>query len=162
MMRGFARLSGIGLLVILLVGPSPAAGQGGSAGAVMNLLKSGKVPPERLGPVLEIVCVRGNPAELAYVLDRVLEPDAFPPAVRSDVLHKLADAAVTRKVIPEGDLSGVAELLASDDPQLREAAIELAGLWKVEAALASLAELAGNEQATLATRSAPLGVGCRI
>ena len=132
MTRGFAQPLRFALVVWLGVVPLVHAGPGGSAGAVMNLLKSGKVPPQRLGPVLEIVCKRGNAQELAYVLDRVLAPDAFPADVRRDVLHKLADAALTRKVTPDGDLSGIVQLLAADDQQLKAATIDLCGLWSVE------------------------------
>jgi putative heme-binding domain-containing protein len=128
----------------------------------MNLLKSGKVPPERLGPVLEIVCTRGNSQELAFVLERVLQPDAFPPAVRVDVLHKLADAATTRKVIPEGDLSGITGLLTVDDVQLRQAAIELSGLWNVPAAVDPLSAMAADSQATAEARTAALNALLRI
>ena len=78
MIRGVAHLIGRMLIAALIItGPGLAAGPSG-AGAVMNLLKSGKVPPERLGPVLEIVCTRGNAQELAFVYERVLQPDAFP------------------------------------------------------------------------------------
>jgi len=150
------------LLGVLLMAAAVCAAEPSGAGAVMNLLKSGKVPPQRLGPVLEIVCTRGNPQELAFVLERVLQPDAFPTAVRVDVLKKLEDAASTRKVIPDGDLSGIAGLLASEDTDLREAAIELCGVWKVAAAVEPLSALAADGRISAATRTAALNALLRI
>ncbi|MBL8851801.1 MAG: c-type cytochrome [Planctomycetaceae bacterium] len=162
MVRSAWRLLG-GTLAILLTLVTPvAAAPAGSAGAVMNLLRSGKVPPERLGPVLEIVCTRGNAQELAYVYEQVLQPDAFPEQVRVDVLQKLADAALTRKVIPDGDLGGIAGLLTAEASKLRTAAIPLCGLWGVRAAIAPLSQVATDVMSSDADRTASLNALLRI
>lgn len=157
MSPGVTRRIGCLAFVMLIAGGTTATAAGpAGAGAVMNLLKSGKVPPERLGPVLEIVCTRGNAEELAYVYERVLQPDALPAKLRLQVLRKLADAAVTRKVVPAGDLSGISGLLESADAALRDAAIALCGPWKVSAAVESLSKLAADPHVPDDTRAAAL------
>jgi putative heme-binding domain-containing protein len=134
--------------------PSPAAG-------MMRLLKSGRVPPERLGPILELICSRGNADDLAYVYGEVLKPDAYPQPLRIDVLNRLADAARTRKVVPGGDLTGIAGLLSSDDPRLKLAAVELAGLWHVATAAEALEALALDTDTAPELRAAVLeALGC--
>lgn len=150
------------LLVLITLVTVDAAGPSGSAGAVMNLLRSGKVPPERLGPVLEIVCTRGNPEELAYVYERVLQPEGFPERVRVDVLNKLADAASTRKTIPAGDLSGIAGLLTADNSELQLAAVRLSGLWGVQPAVDPLSKLAADPTTGDDDRAAALDALARI
>lgn len=142
----------VGLAAITVRGDDPPS----AVGSVLNLLKSGKVPAERLEPVLEIVCSRGNEHDLAYAYAQALQDDVFPAALRVSVLEKLAEAARNRKVIPAGDLSGIATLLAADEAVLQTAAVELAGEWKAQAAAPALAELAANPETPGALRDAAL------
>lgn len=109
--------------------------------SVMRLLRSGRVPESRLEPILEIVCNRGNEHDLAYVYGQVLDADAYPPELRVKLLNSLADAARTRKVVPAGDLTGIADLLTSDEVDLQKAAVVLVGLWKVKGAEPELRQL---------------------
>lgn len=152
----------VAALLAVSIGVHASDRPASAVGAVMNLLTSGKVPPERLGPVLEIVCSRGNEHDLAYVYHRALQPDSFPPAMRVDVLHRLSNAAATRKIVPAGDLSGIAALLHDEDADLRRAAIELTGLWHVREAIAPLEALATSGQSAPAEREAALGALQRI
>src|SRR5688572_24752614 len=106
--------------------PSPAA-------PLMKLLQSGRLPAERVGTVVEMVCQKGNAKDLAYVFEQLQKPDAFKPAVRLKVMDLLTDAAVVRKVKPEGDLSPLKLLLLeSNEPRLKLAAVKLASVWKVQ------------------------------
>jgi putative heme-binding domain-containing protein len=125
--------------------------------SVMNLLKSGKVPPERLQPVLDIVCTRGNEHDLAYAFQQALGMETYPVTLRVQVLEQLASAARNRKVVPAGDLSGVAALITSDDARLQMAAIALAGEWKVDTAVSALSEITSNAETTAELRNAALG-----
>ncbi|REJ71132.1 MAG: hypothetical protein DWQ29_24170 [Planctomycetota bacterium] len=124
--------------------------------SVMRLLKSGRLPVERLGPVLEIVCGRGNEHDLAYVWDKVLDLVELPPEVRVEVLQRLAEAGRTRKVVPAGDLGGVVQLIEADDRDLQRRGVDLAGLWKVSEAGGALAALAGSADAPVEVRAASL------
>ena len=129
--------------------PSPAAG-------MMRLLKSGRVPPERLRPILELICSRGNAKDLAYVYGEAVKPEAYPLPLRIDILNGLAEAARTRKVVPAGDLTGIVELMSSNDPQLQRAAVELAGLWRVAEAADALQVLALEGETSPDLRAAVL------
>jgi putative heme-binding domain-containing protein len=98
---------------------------------LLRLLKSGRVPPERQGPIVNLICQRGGDEELLYVYQRVVEPGGFPRELRLQALDGLADAAQTRKKRPKiDDLNGLAKLLADDDRATRQAALRLAGAWK--------------------------------
>lgn len=152
-LRSFvAVVAGCALCISVAAGEDPPS----AVGSVMNLLKSGKVPPERLEPVLDIVCSRGNEHDLAYAFQQTLAADAYPIPLRVHVLERLAAAARNRKVTPAGDLAGVAELIASGDVRLQAAAIPLAGEWKVAAAIAPLAAITSNPETTADLRNAAL------
>jgi putative heme-binding domain-containing protein len=127
-----------------------------AVGSVMRLLQSGRVPPQRLGPILELVCSKGNEQDLAFVYGQVLSPDVYTSELRLQVLRQLADAARTRKVAPAGDLTGITDLIAADDPALQRAAVTLAGLWKVAGAAAALRAIAARVETDPALRAAAL------
>ncbi len=127
---------------------------------LMRLLQSGRLPKERQPQVLQMVCQRGGSKELAYVFEQILKPDAFDSELRKSALAWLADAAATRKVKPEGDLSAIAPLLkldpSSKDHSLPLAAVRLASLWKVEPLAGELAAMAADEQSPPRLREAAL------
>jgi putative heme-binding domain-containing protein len=118
--------------------PSPAA-------PLMKLLQSGKLPKERVGMVVEMVCDKGNADDLAYVFGQALDSNAWPMATRLKAFDLLADAARNRKK-PSGDLSAIKSLVlpteAPKDNALQLKAIRLAGLWKVKNAAGDLQTLA--------------------
>ena len=134
------------VFVICLLLSSTCPAQDAAVAPLMRLLQSGRLPKERQPQVLEMVCQRGGPKELAYVFQQVLRPDVYDAELRQQVLAWLADAAATRKVSPEGDLSAIGALIkldpAAKDSSLPLAAVRLASLWKVEALAGQLAALA--------------------
>lgn len=154
------------LLGAASVAPAAAHDETSAAGPLMALLKSGRLPQERIGTVVELVCKRGNAADLRYVYQRCLGPDGYTGKLRLAVLGHLADATANRKVIPQGDLSGLAKLIRPGPPygrcpldadrKLNTTAIRLAGLWKVGAAAARLRRVALNGQAPLRRRAQAL------
>lgn len=124
-----------------------AADQPASAvGPLMKLFQSGKLPPERQGTVVEMICNRGNEQDLRVVLDKAIDPKGFTPDLRLKSLGWLVDAANTRKLKPAGDLSGIAALVIGEDagkqPALQSAAIRLAAVWKDGSVGPVLAKLA--------------------
>src|SRR5262245_33003341 len=98
-------------LFAVCVCPSLAAAQG-AAGAMIRLLESGRVPPERQGTIIEMICTRGEADELAVIFRLLDKPGGLPPAQQRKVLELLADAAVTRQVKPSGDLSALTKWIA--------------------------------------------------
>ncbi|HEU5116848.1 MAG TPA: HEAT repeat domain-containing protein, partial [Isosphaeraceae bacterium] len=129
--------------------------------AMVRLLKGGKVPDERQGTIVEMIGKRGSAADLTYLYERVLDPSGFTPENRLTALNALAEAALTRKTKPEGDLSKLASLLKASDglktsEKVRLAAIRLAGLWQVETVAPALSAIASDEDSSASLRGAAL------
>ncbi|MEX2027110.1 MAG: HEAT repeat domain-containing protein [Pirellulaceae bacterium] len=145
--------------LVLCVVPGLAA-QDATVAPLMRLVQSGRLPKERQPQVLEMICQRGGPAELRFVFDQVLKPGTLDPVLRRKILDWLADAAQTRKVKPEGDLSGIGQLLNADrgdkNPDLALRAVRLASLWKVESLAGELAAMAKGERSNLRLRQAAI------
>ncbi len=116
-----------------------------AVGPVMKLFKSGRLPPERQGTVVEMICNRGNAADLRVIFDQAIAADGFAPELRINALNWLTIAAATRKVIPAGDLSPIVELIQSDNAAIQLAAIRLAGDWKLAPASAPLQKIVNSE-----------------
>jgi putative heme-binding domain-containing protein len=127
---------------------------------LLKLLESGRVPAERQGTILEMICTRGEAADLAVVVKLLAKPDGLKPAVRRKVLELLTDAAVTRKVKPAGDLSPLVGLIEGDaaakDPALQRAAIRLAAAWKLSEVAGTFRDLATSDKADPALQQAAL------
>ena len=68
-----------------------------AVGPVLKLFKSGRLPPERQGTVVEMICNRGNEHDLRVVFDQLLLPEGFAPDLRLKVIGWLSEAATTRK-----------------------------------------------------------------
>ncbi len=133
-----------------LVFPDGALAQGsspGAAAAVLRLLQSGRLPPERQGPALRLLCQRGGPRELAFAFQVALDPKR-PAEQRAEVLRQLALAARQRRVRPQGDLTQLGQLLQGKEPlPVVQAAIHLAGVWALDTLAPKLALLAQDAQA---------------
>lgn len=131
---------------------APAAAQ--DAAPLVRMLKSGRLPPDRLGNVLSMVCQRGAAEELAYIFDRAAEDGGLPADLRAPALLGLATAAETRGVRPEFDADRLNALVTSDDDALQRAAMRLAGSWRVAATAPALSQLALAETSTPLVRRA--------
>ncbi len=126
-----------------------------AVGSVLKLLKSGKVPPARIGSVVEMVCTRGNEHDLGFVFQQTLDEQAYAPELRRKSLVWLKDAALNRKTVP-GDRAGLVQLLdpTHQDAELQLRAIELAQAWKDSAASPVLVQLARSAASSEAIRAA--------
>jgi putative heme-binding domain-containing protein len=128
----------------------------GSVAALVKLLENKRLPAERRGAVVEMICSRGKADDLAFVLRSTVGGE-FDLATRINIVELLTDAAVTRKVKPAGDLGDVVRLLEpSVAPPLRRAAVRLAAVWKVPAADAALQAIAADARADEALRLAAI------
>jgi putative heme-binding domain-containing protein len=119
-----------------------------SVGPLLKLYQSGRLAPERQPAVVEMICNRGNTHDLRVVFDRVLTSEGMARPLRLQAMNWLAEAAQTRKVKPAGDLGALAELVRSDDPPLRLAAVRLAAMLQVGGASAALREIALDTRAS--------------
>ena len=118
-----------------------------AVGPVLKLFKSGRLPPERQGSVVEMICNRGNEHDLQVVFDQLMA-DGFAADLKFKVINWLADAASTRKVIPNGDLSAFTKLIAAKEVPVRLAAIRAAAAWKLTGASDELQKLATSGEAS--------------
>eukprot|EP00456_Euglypha_rotunda_P040725 TRINITY_DN314_c0_g1_i15.p1 TRINITY_DN314_c0_g1~~TRINITY_DN314_c0_g1_i15.p1 ORF type:complete len:176 (-),score=34.57 TRINITY_DN314_c0_g1_i15:25-552(-) len=100
-MRCFSRAL---VLVVAVIGfgiPTVRGDEPESAvGPLMKLFQGGRLPAERQGTVVEMICNRGNSNDLKVVFDKIVQPDGFTPDLRLKAMQWMTDAAVTRKVRP--------------------------------------------------------------
>jgi putative heme-binding domain-containing protein len=122
---------------------------------LMELLRAGKLPRDRQESVLLLVAALGGPEELQTVLEMALDSQAQ-PAARAELLRALARAARMRKVQPAGDLRRIETLLDATDPSLRIAAMDAAGLWRIETLRDRLIECARARETEADERRAAL------
>ena len=131
-----------------------------TAGPYMKLLKSGRLPANRLAPIVKLVCSRGDSEDLAYVLAETVRPEGFAGPVRLAALTGLVNAVAERDVTPDGDLNVIGNLIRSPgepaDTQAQLLAVQLAGLWEVESVTKDLASLATEVKTTKSLRIAAL------
>jgi putative heme-binding domain-containing protein len=109
---------------------------------LLKLLDGGKVADDRRDGILTLIARLGGPQELAMIFERVLESPNQDAALQRSLLAALAEAAITRKARPAGDLSLMDELLEAHDDGVAAGAAKLLGLWKVEASREQLVQLA--------------------
>ncbi len=95
------------------------------------------VAADRRAEAAEFLANIGGAGELDLLYALVRE-DAIEPALSVRVLASLEQAAAERKVTPSGDLGHVRELIAGGAPEVRRAAIQLAGAWNVADAATEL------------------------
>ena len=50
--------------------------------AMVRLLRSGKVPTDRQGTLIELIGKQGSPADLGFLLEQAADPDGFAPENR--------------------------------------------------------------------------------
>lgn len=128
-----------------------------AVGPVIKLFKSGRLPPERQGAVVEMICNRGNEHDLRVVFDQLVQASGFSSELRLKTLGWLATAASTRKVKPSGDLDSLSQLMEDSDTSLQLAAIRLASDWKLKSVAKSLQTIATNDKTVLDLKLAAIG-----
>jgi putative heme-binding domain-containing protein len=149
----------LSLALLSLLGftsPSLVHAQAATVAPLLRLLESGRLPAERQGTVVEMICTRGEAADLAVILRRLVAPDGFSPDLRPKVMQLLTDAAVNRKVRPEGDLAAIGQLIETGDQATQAAAIRLAGAWQLAEVQGPLVKIAGNPKSPDSLRQAAL------
>lgn len=120
----------------LVNAPAVVADGSSQAAPLMRMIKSGRVPPARIGRIVELACARGDAEDLGYIFQQTVKKDGFAKDLRLQTLDWLAEAALNRKVIPSGDLSGLGRLFEVNQPKTDKptqlAAIRLAGILRVK------------------------------
>jgi putative heme-binding domain-containing protein len=128
-----------------------------AVGPVMKLFKSGRLPPERQGTVVEMICNRGNEHDLRVIFNQLIQPEGFSRDLRLKVIGWLTDAAATRKILPTGELDSLGQVLESQDADQQLAAIRLATAWKLRSVSKAINSIATNPKTTPSLLQAAIG-----
>jgi putative heme-binding domain-containing protein len=124
---------------------------------MVKLLKSKRVPEDRQGTIVDLIGKRGTADDLSFIYEQAIVADGFTAPVRVAALEALAGAAANRNLKPSGNLEKLLPLVqaatSSSGASLGKAAVRLAGLWKLEPAAKSLADIARSEQADESLRA---------
>ncbi|GAB5561360.1 MAG: hypothetical protein SynsKO_30070 [Synoicihabitans sp.] len=102
------------------------------------------------GPWADLIQDAGGPAELQALFAGATS-GRFTPQDTARSLNALREAARIRSVRPTGKLEELTPLLSAPQPAVRNAAIRLAGTWKLSDAVPPLIRLARDPEATDAT-----------
>ncbi len=142
--------------------PVEAADPPSAVGSMLTLLKSGRVPEQRLGAIVKLICDRGNEHDLKFIFDQIVEDGNWPTDLRSSSLQQLSDASTTRNLTPAGDLSAITSLIGSKEQSIRTTSIQLAGQWKVASAFDALRKIATSESTQPNIRTSSLSAMAKI
>ncbi len=110
---------------------------------LFEAIRSGKVPKKDQGDAIAIVATLGGPSELESVLE-VAIADTTAVDLRDRILASLLEAHRRRNVKPAGDVARLKILLKSKNTSTRDAAIRLAGAWKIESLREEIARIASD------------------
>ncbi len=127
---------------------------------MVKLLKSKRVPEDRQGTIIDLIGKRGTADDLTFIFEQAIAADGFSAPVRVAALEALSGAAANRNLKPSGNLEKLLPLVqaatSSSGAAVGKAAIRLAGLWRLEPAAKSLADIARSEQADESLRAEAL------
>ena len=121
---------------------------------ITKLIKAGQMPDSQLQSSLNLMAKFGNDKDLQQLFAHALDAKTK-PAQQAAILRALAQAFQARKVRPAGNLGELQLLFGSKDTAVQQAAIDCAGLWKIESLQTPIRELAesGKTQAGLRNTS---------
>ncbi|TLV02729.1 PVC-type heme-binding CxxCH protein [Dyadobacter luticola] len=122
-----------------------------AAALLVQLYQKGQVPDEYQKDVLSNLAATGKPADLSMLLDLASEKGKN----TASQLAALEDAGRQRNIKPDKGAERIATLIDSDDDAVSQAAIRLAGLWKIESLNGKLTELI--QKGSPDTKKAALG-----
>ncbi len=124
-----------------------AADRPEAVGALLQLVKEGKVSGSSLPEALALVGSLGTASDLGQLLKLAGAPEASPVLV-SSAYQAMTAAAQQRQVKPAEGTEGILPMLKSADAGVRRAAARLAGTWKLEAARAELESMSRSGDST--------------
>ncbi len=133
-----------------------ASGSKDALKAILAFAESGKLDPERQGQMWVLVARLGAAAEIRKVMDKAADPK-YPESSGVNLLQAVEEAARQRKIGAPAKVEALLrDLFGRKNPQMRQSAIRLAGLWKLESLRAVLEELADPAVADTGGRTAAL------
>ncbi len=118
-----------------------------AVGALVKLVREGKLEGGNRQAMLELIASLGGPNELAIVFRAAVSKSSVASVPeRVALLNKLLDATRQRRVKPAGKLDAVAELIGHQNQSLASTALRAAGTWKIGTARAKILELIESKQ----------------
>ena len=111
------------------------------AAPLVRMIKSNKVPANRMESALRLLIGFGKATDLDLVFSKITTGDSISKTSRATLIAELSRAAATRGIKPTQNLEKIISLIDSTDLQTQIAAIEIAGTWKVENAREKLTQL---------------------
>ena len=114
-----------------------------AARLINQLVAKRPIPKDGKGPLIELMGAAGGAGELRVLYGQLMK-DGFAEDTQSRVLNSLSQAARLRNARPAGNLNGLDKFIDSKNAVTRDAAIQLAGLWKQQALVARLLQLAAQ------------------
>ncbi|QDU51443.1 PVC-type heme-binding CxxCH protein [Gimesia panareensis] len=128
---------------------------------ITKLIQSGEMPDSQLQSSLNLMAKFGNANDLEQLFAQALNPKTK-PAQQAAILRSLAQAYQTRNVRPAGYIDELQHLFGSKQLAVRQAAIDCAGLWKIESLQTPIRELAASDQTQVELRKASLFALARL
>src|SRR5204863_7617746 len=98
------------------------------------------------GPWLDLISKAGSRDQLTQVLEKSLGDD-FSDEAKIKGLKSLSEAARLRQVTPQKKKEEINQLFANSNPEIKAAALRLAGQWKLHQFTKNLLEEAGKATA---------------
>jgi putative heme-binding domain-containing protein len=128
---------------------SPAA-----LSSLVSQLKSNQLAPESRGDVIDLIATIDPSGQAGTLFDLALGGDVHDSATKLRLLSALERIARQDHVRPANDPARIKPLLDDSDPQMRAAALRLAGLWHLQEFRPELTQLAESPETPSAIRAA--------
>ena len=116
-----------------------------------QVLQNKTIPADGSGPWIELIGQAGGEKEVRRLFDQLVA-DGFSTDARLRVLTALTDAQRLRSIRPSGELTAVGSLFKGSSARSRQAALKLAGAWKLPSLVPQILAIAGNPDTPVATR----------
>ena len=136
-----------------------AAGSPDVVGPIIELVRKGDVPQPRRAALLRVVAAVGSVDQMEFAIDEAL---ALRESLAVDVLSAVAGSCAARGIAAPRNHPRVVALIGSSSPALESLAMQLVGIWKVEAARGALLRRATARDVDAGSRRAALEAICGI
>lgn len=110
---------------------------------IAQRLKQEPIRKDGNGPWIELIGKAGGREELKVLYQQAVN-GGLNPAATERALNAIADAQRLRRLRPAGAVTGISQLIGSQDAKVQVAAIRLAGLWKLQGQVKPLSGYAGT------------------
>ena len=122
---------------------------------VQRLFINRSIDSEGAGPWIELIGKAGTATEATLLYQALINDASLKPTTRQRAAEALIDAARSRNVRPNGDLTGINQYLnEKSSHELRIAAIRLVGEWKLTGLIGKIGYTYGGDAKDDALRTA--------